>query len=299
MINRDCPICGGKPGERVITSRNDAGKLPFNELSKYFVGLRADQTFFEYKRCIKCKLCFAPQYFSADELELVYKNMPPNLVGDEQKIVEKTHKGYVKHIKKNIASANSLMELGADLGLVTGPVVSHFKINQGVLIEPNLDVRIELMDSVGNKAEFEVVNYLSDIKNNQLYDLFIGIHVIDHLLAPLQDLNFIRKKMKPDGKLFIVVHNQKSLLAKIMKSKWPPYCLQHPQIFDNQSIKNLLINSGFTNIRIKRTVNWIGLRNSLISLLSLLKIPHRFLSYLPNISIPIIVGNIIVSAEVH
>jgi hypothetical protein len=105
--------------------------------------------------------------------------------------------------------------------------------------------------------------------------------------------------MKPGGKLFIVVHNQKSLLAKIMKSKWPPYCLQHPQIFDNQSIKNLLINSGFTNIRIKRTVNWIGLRNSLISLLSLLKIPHRFLSYLPNISIPIIFGNIIVSAEVH
>jgi hypothetical protein len=299
MINRDCPICGGKPGESVITSRNDAGKLPFNDLSKYFVGLRADQTFFEYKRCAKCKLCFAPRYFSADELELVYKNMPPNLVGDEQKIVEKTHEGYVKHIKKNLASANSLMELGADLGLVTGPVVSHYKIAKGVLIEPNLDVRTELMDSVGNKDGFEVVDYLSDIKNDQVYDLFIGVHVIDHLLEPLQDLNLIRKKMKSGGKLFIVVHNQKSLLAKIMKSKWPPYCLQHPQIFDTKSIKNLLENTGFTNIRIKRTVNWIGLRNSLISLLSLLKIPHRFLSLLPNISIPIVFGNIIVSAEVN
>jgi hypothetical protein len=178
MITRDCPICGGKPGESVITSRNDAGKLPFNDLSKYFVGLRADQTFFEYKRCAKCKLCFAPRYFSADELELVYKNMPPNLVGDEQKIVEKTHEGYVKHIKKNLASANSLMELGADLGLVTGPVVSHYKIIKGVLIEPNLDVRTELMDSVGNKDGFEVVNYLSDIKDDQVYDLFIGVHVI-------------------------------------------------------------------------------------------------------------------------
>jgi hypothetical protein len=104
--------------------------------------------------------------------------------------------------------------------------------------------------------------------------------------------------MTSGAKLFIVVHNQKSLLAKIMRSKWPPYCLQHPQIFDKKSIKNLLINSGFINVSINRTVNWIGLRNSLISLLGLLKIPNGFLKLLPNISIPIVFGNIIISAEV-
>jgi hypothetical protein len=299
MISRNCPICGSVAGKSVIKSKNNAENLSFDELSNNFVGLRANQTFFEYKRCTKCNLCFSPLYFSAEELKLVYKSMPPNLVGDEQKIVEKTHEGYVKYIKKYLSSANSLIELGADLGLVTGPVVSHFKISKGVLIEPNLDVRTELMHSVENKSGIEVVNYLSEIKNDQMYDLFIGVHVIDHLLEPLHDLNLIRKKMRPGSKLFIVVHNQNSLLAKIMKSKWPPYCLQHPQIFDNRSIKNLLENSGFTNIRIKRTVNWIGIRNSLISLLSLLKIPHRFLSFLPNISIPIIFGNIIVSAELN
>lgn len=299
MISRNCPICGSSAGKSVIKSKNNAENLSFTELSKNFVGLRADQTFFEYKRCTKCYLCFAPRYFSADELELVYKNMPPNLVGDEQKIVEKTHEGYVKHIKKNLRSANSLIELGADLGLVTGPVVKHFKINNGILIEPNIDVRSELINSVENNSGFEVVSYLSEAKTNQKFDLFIGVHVIDHLLEPLNDLILIQNKMKSGGKLFIVVHNQKSLLAKIMKSKWPPYCLQHPQIFDKKSIKNLLINSGFTNININRTVNWIGLRNSLTSLLSLLKIPNRFLKLLPNISAPIIFGNIIISAEVE
>ena len=298
MINRNCPICGSSAGRSVIKSKNNAENLSFAELSKNFVGLRADQTFFEYKRCAKCNLCFAPRYFSADELELVYKNMPPNLVGDEQKIVEKTHEGYVKHIKKNLSSANALIELGADLGLVTGPVVKHFKINNGILIEPNLDVRADLVNSVENKSGFEVVNYLNEAKSDQRFDLFIGGHVIDHLLEPLKDLNLIQNKMTSGGKLFIVVHNQKSLLAKIMRSKWPPYCLQHPQIFDKKSIKNLLINSGFTNVSINRTVNWIGLRNSLISLLGLLKIPNGFLKLLPNVSLPIIFGNIIISAEV-
>ena len=298
MISRNCPICGGSAGKSIIKSKKNAENLSFVELSKNFVGLRADQTFFEYKRCAKCNLCFAPRYFSADELELVYRNMPPNLVGDEQKIVEKTHEGYVKHIKKNLSSANSLIELGADLGLVTGPVVKHFKINYGILIEPNIDVRDELINSVENKNGFEVVNYLSESKSGQKFDLFVGVHVIDHLLEPLKDLTLIQNKMTSGGKLFIVVHNQKSLLAKIMRSKWPPYCLQHPQIFDKKSINNLLINSGFTNISINRTVNWIGLRNSLTSLLSLLKIPNRFLKFLPNISVPIIFGNIIISAEV-
>jgi hypothetical protein len=298
MINRNCPICGSSAGKSVIKSRNNAENLTFAELSKNFVGLRADQTFFEYKRCAKCNLCFAPRYFSADELDLVYKNMPPNLVGDEQKIVEKTHEGYVKHIKKNLSSANSLIELGADLGLVTGPVVKHFNIKKGILIEPNLDVRTDLINSVENKSGFEVVNYLNEAKSDQKCDLFIGVHVIDHLLEPLKDLNLIQNKMTSGAKLFIVVHNQKSLLAKIMRSKWPPYCLQHPQIFDKKSIKNLLINSGFTNVSINRTVNWIGLRNSLISLLGLLKIPDGFLKFLPNVSLPIIFGNIIISAEV-
>ena len=298
MIKRNCPICGSSAGKSVIKSKNNAENLSFAELSMKFVGLRADQTFFEYKRCTKCNLCFAPQYFSAQELELVYKNMPPNLVGDEQKIVEKTHEGYVKHIKKNLNSSSSLIELGADLGLVTGPIVKHFNIKSGILIEPNLDVRTELVNSVENKNGFEVVNYLNDIKSDQKFDLFIGIHVIDHLLEPLKDLNFIKSKMISGGKLFIVVHNQKSLLAKIMRSKWPPYCLQHPQIFDKMSINNLLMSSGFTNVSINRTVNWIGLRNSLISLLGLLKIPNSFLKFLPNISVPIVFGNIIISAEV-
>ena len=299
MISRNCPICGNSAGKSVIKSKNNAENLSFAELSKNFVGLRADQTFFEYKRCEKCNLCFAPRYFSTEELELVYKNMPPNLVGDEQKIVEKTHDGYVKHIKKNLSSANSLIELGADLGLVTGPVVKHFDIKKGILIEPNLDVRTELINSVENKAGFEVVNYLNEAKSDQKFNLFIGVHVIDHLLEPLKDLNLIQNKMTSGGKLFIVVHNQKSLLAKIMRSKWPPYCLQHPQIFDKKSIKNLLISSGFINVSINRTVNWIGFRNSLISLLGLLKIPTGFLKLLPNISIPIVFGNIIISAEVE
>jgi hypothetical protein len=298
MINRKCPSCHSDPGKSIVKSKNDASGSTFEELKNNFVGLRGNQTFFEYHRCKQCYLCFAPRYFSDLELALVYKNMPPNLVGDDQIIVEKTHRAYAKYIVRNVDSPLSLLELGADLGLVTGPVVNDLKIMRGVLIEPNLEVRNQLKESIGYNDEFKVIDYLDDIQDSQTFDLFIGIHVLDHLLEPLEDLQIVRKKMNYGGKLFIVVHNQKSLLAKILRAKWPPYCLQHPQIFDRASISKLLINAGFKNIVIKRTTNYVGFQNIIQIFFTLFKINIKLLQYLPNFPFPIKLGNMIVSAEV-
>ena len=298
MINRKCPSCHGDPGKSIVKSINDASGSTFEDLKNNFVGLRVNQTFFEYHRCEQCNLCFAPKYFSDLELALVYKNMPPNLVGDDQIVVEKTHRAYAKYIMRNVDSPLSLLELGADLGLVTGPVVKDLKIMSGVLIEPNLDVRSQLKESIGYNDQFKVIDYLEDIQGAQTFDLFIGIHVLDHLLNPLEDLHTVREKMNHGGKLFIVVHNQKSLLAKALRSKWPPYCLQHPQIFDRASISKLLISAGFQNIVIKRTTNYVGFQNMIQIFFTLFKINIKLLQYLPNFPIPIKLGNMMVSAEV-
>lgn len=298
MINRKCPSCHGNPGKSIVKSKNDASDSTFEGLKDNFVGLRVNQTFFEYHRCEQCNLCFAPRYFSDLELALLYKNMPPNLVGDDQIIVEKTHRAYAKHIVRNMDSPLSLLELGADLGLVTGLVVNDLKIMRGVLIEPNLEVRSQLKESIGYNDQFKIIDYLEDIQDAETFDLFVGIHVLDHLLEPLEDLQTVCKKMNHEGKLFIVVHNQKSLLAKALRAKWPPYCLQHPQIFDQASISKLLINAGFKNVVIKRTTNYVGFRNIIRIFFTLFKIDIKLLRYLPNFAFPIKLGNMIVSAEV-
>jgi len=298
MISRNCPICNSSDSKTVVKSIRDPQAMPFEDLAKVFVGLRADQVFFEYKRCIKCELVYAPRYFSDVELANLYMHMPPNLVGDDMDVVEKTHKSYSKFISKYVKSARSLIEIGADLGLVTGEVVSKCGISSGVLIEPNKDVQDELHLSVGRKDSFEVVDYLGDVTDSKRFDVCIAVHVIDHLLQPLADLKTVRNLMNIDGQIFIVVHNQRSLLARIMGKKWPPYCLQHPQIFDPQSIAKLLIAAGFSDVSVSRTTNWLGLNHSITTLLTLIQVPTRLFRFIPNIAVPVKLGNMIVRAHV-
>lgn len=298
MISRNCPICNSSDSKTIEKSTHDPQIMTFDDLTKVFVGLRADQVFFEYKRCVNCELVYAPRYFSDVELTNLYVHMPPNLVGDDIGVVEKTHKSYSNFISKNVTSAKSLIEIGADLGLVTREVVSRSGISSGVLIEPNKDVQDALHESVGRKDSFQVVDYLSDVTDSKKFDLCIAVHVVDHLLHPLVDLKRVRNLMNPEGQIFIVVHNQRSLLARIMGKKWPPYCLQHPQIFDPQSIAKLLTAAGFSEVSVSRTTNWLGLNHSITTLLTLIHAPSRLFRFIPNIAIPVKLGNMIVRAHV-
>jgi hypothetical protein len=145
--------------------------------------------------------------------------------------------------------------------------------------------------------EFEIVNYLDESKLNGQYDLFIAVHVLDHLLDPYSDLLKINKSMKTGGKAFIVVHNQKSFLAKILGKKWPPYCLQHPQIFDMKSIEILLLKVGFYDVKISRTKNKVSIKNLIFMLFEILRMPSFLLRFVPDVSIGLYLGNILVSAR--
>ena len=154
----------------------------------------------------------------------------------------------------------------------------------------------ELFKSVGENPAFHVVDYLQDVVQKETYDVCIAVHVIDHLLDPLEDLIKVRKMMTSGGQIYVVVHNQRSLLAKLMGNRWPPYCLQHPQIFDPFSIEELLTQAGFSKISVSRTTNWLGLNHSLTTILKLLRIPSKILGWIPNVAVPIKLGNMMVSA---
>ena len=296
ISNRPCPICSTPNGELIVESNQNPQNISDKELGDLFVGLRANQSFFPYLRCKECQLCYNSNYFSQDALAKLYKNMPPNLVFDEERNVKETHKSYADYIISNHEYSESLIELGADSGFVTEKIISKFSINKGTIIEPNLEVR-PVLERILMGRDFEIVNYLDESKLNGQYDLFIAVHVLDHLLDPYSDLLKINKSMKTGGKAFIVVHNQKSFLAKILGKKWPPYCLQHPQIFDMKSIEILLSKVGFYDVKISRTKNKVSIKNLISMLFEILRMPSFLLRFVPDISIDLYLGNILVSAR--
>jgi hypothetical protein len=131
------------------------------------------------------------------------------------------------------------LEIGPDIGLVTRSVIDELKPNKVILIEPNISVHKELLSNSSASADVVLIDNVNDL-NNQSPDLIVGVHVYDHLLNPLEELIKLNSKSSNGAKIALVVHNEKSIIRKLLRKKWPPFCLQHPQLYNKKTIKQML-----------------------------------------------------------
>jgi len=297
-LRRNCPICGSTKISAKPSSfaKKPAEKMSWNEAKSYFIGLRNDQVFFSYFTCDECELLYCPWYFTQEQIAVLYSEMPDNTMGEDKSTVSKTQSAYAKWILQGNVSSQAYLEVGPDIGLVTRKVIEIQKPKRVSFIEPNLSVRNELLESVKGIESIEVVDFIENLENKD-FTLIVGVHVYDHLLDPIQDLKNIYTRAGSSAHLSIVVHNEKSVLRKVLKAKWPPFCLQHPQLYNPETLEMLLEKSGWTTCRIEKSTNWYHLKYFIGMGFSVLGIKEKVSRFLPDFEFPIRLGNIICLAQ--
>ena len=290
---RNCPICDMDTHSEIpeMASPKRAENLSWEQVKDLFVGLREEQSFFSYYRCTNCGLLYCPWYFSDQQLEILYSEMPDNLMGEDKSVISKTQSGYVKWLSKR-ATASNFMEIGPDIGLVSSAVDDTFDISESYLVEPNLAVHNQLSKSMPKALNVNVVEYLNQIATANS-DLVVGVHVYDHLLHPVKDLKELRSKSASNSNLVIVVHNEKSRLRYLMKKAWPPFCLQHPQLYNPKTLGLLLEKSGWQLVEVNKSTNWYKARHFAEMGLGVLGLPKGLSRIFPSIEIPLKLGNMI------
>lgn len=290
---RVCPICKEDKHSALpeISSPKRAEDLSWGEVKELFVGLRNEQTFFSYYRCTTCGLLYCPWYFSDQQLQILYAEMPDNLMGEDKSVISKTQSGYVKWLSKR-AKGQKFMEIGPDIGLVANSVDKSFEVIEAYLVEPNKAVHNQLSQSMPKTKNVNVVEYLNQISSAES-DLVIGVHVYDHLLHPVEDLIELRSKSSSDASLVIVVHNEQSRLRFLMIKAWPPFCLQHPQLYNPKTLGLLLSKSGWLLTEVKKSTNWYKARHFAEMGFGVLGLPKAISKIFPNIEIPLKLGNMI------
>jgi hypothetical protein len=270
--------------------------MTWQSVRESFIGFRKDQVFFSYYRCVECLLLFCPWYFSLGQLNTLYAQMPDNLLGEDKATASKTQAGYVNWFFKRVTTPESYLELGPDIGLVTHEVAELFKPKRLVLVEPNLGVHEELRSNAGAVEQIEIVEYLREIEADQ-FDLVVGIHVFDHLIEPMADLESLASKSRTGAHLGLVVHNEGSILRKIIAKKWPPFCLQHPQLYNSSSLRSMLDAGGWRLIETAGSTNYFHLNHIAEMGFGILGIPKNIAKLVPRIETPINLGNMIAFAE--
>jgi hypothetical protein len=287
---RKCPVCAGEEAEGPeVTSDPPAEELPLETLRSYWSGFFKEKIFFSYYRCSDCKLLFCKYYLDVPKLGELYQQMSDNTAGVSVDCLKKSQENYFKILQKHSPPAGNFMELGPDIGLFTDFCVKEGNFSHFWLFEPNQAVHPQLREVVKGKSHTlstEMMNY-GEIPDQSL-SLVVMVHVLDHLLAPKQVLEKFYQKMKPGAILMAVSHDESSWLAKFMKHRWPPYCLQHPQLFNPSSIKTLMEIDGYKILEITKTYNYFpalyllkhafwaaGIRGISIPDTNLLKIPLK------------------------
>jgi hypothetical protein len=190
--------------------------------------------------------------------------------------LRRTQRGYFDILKSRVRMENGYMELGPDVGLFTQWCVREGAFDAYWLFEPNEAV-LPALDAAMNGTVYRVVHDMGDFSS--VPDRSVGagvmIHVLDHMLRPLESLKEIRRKLVPGGKLLIVTHNEASLLRYVSGRRWPPFCLQHPQIFSPASIRALLREAGFGDIVVAPTKNYFPVQFLVLQMLWIFGIRAR------------------------
>lgn len=258
FISRMCPVCGNRPPRQAaICSKVRAESLPFDALIPHWNGFFKDKTFFSYARCEQCGLLFAPVFFNPAQLERLYAQMPPNMAEVPLEALRRTQRGYFNALRKHSALKGSYLEVGPDIGLFAENCVREGQFNEYWLFEPNHSILAELSEVVAGTnyhISHDMLGF-SDVPDNSVAAA-VMIHVLDHLLDPVATLRELREKLAPNSRLLLVTHDESSLLRRLFGSRWPAFCLQHPQIYSAKTMRTLLAAAGFNTLQQIKSRNY-------------------------------------------
>lgn len=298
FIHRTCPVCRGDAASGpVVSSEIDTLSLSFDELRQYWYGFFKEKAFFPYYRCKNCRTLYCREYFDTGGLIELYRNMPENMSDVPADAISRTQRGYFEVLKKFSAFRGGYLEIGPDTGTFTG-YCADGGFDKFYLFEPNEAVHEKLRGTVSGR-HYGIYNDMFDYGAvpDGAISTCVMIHVLDHILEPAEMLKELRKKMMKSGSiLFIVTHDESSLLARVVKGKWPAYCLQHPQLFSPPSMKALMGAAGYGIIKVVKSYNYFPLMYLIKHLLWAAGLKSLPVPAGGMIQLPLKLGNIITIA---
>jgi SAM-dependent methyltransferase len=296
FLERDCPMCGSGAALSEMQAPMRAEWMTPEQLRPYWSGLFKERSFFSYHRCLDCGLLYNPVFFDQRQLADLYSSMAPNMDLVASDAIAATQRGYFERAAARGGLGGGYLEIGPDVGYVVAEAARRGSFDHFWLFEPNRDVHDVLRVAAnGRPATLRAdMEDLSAVPDGSV-GLAVMIHVLDHLLDPIAMLRQIRAKLRPGGTLMIVTHNEQSLLRRAMGKRWPPFCLQHPVLFNPGTITALLDRAGYDRVAVERSRNYFPIdflaRQTAWSVgVKLAQVP------LPSVSIGLRLGNMLTLA---
>jgi len=223
-----------------------------SDISLYTNQLRFDQQA-DVLRCSHCSLIYLDQnsfQFPSDFYETQYHqtyltHVDPEIL-DPEKYYQKMKKAsaiWVNKIKEMLSGTETVLDIGCSTGhLLTGIQESAAKVF-------GHELSLKEVEFCQKKLGLDVDNKpLEKRFSPETFDLITLIFVLEHIGDPFSFLKELRKYLKPDGKLVIVVPNVLDPLVSlydIENFRKFYFCIEHLFYYSPKTLERTLAQAGY------------------------------------------------------
>ena len=288
---RLCPICGSTKAKYKIESNFDYTKL--NDFS-FSSRKMPEYMHFRLSCCGNCDLLYVSDIPQLDWIKTNYDSAGFDTT-IESYCASLTYCVWLEEILTKIPSPLSALDIGAGDGQfliqlkkrgfnkLYGIEPSRAPIEKAA---PEIKPNIHCGFFDGKELEKESVS------------LVTCFQALEHVDQPRKVIQDVFALLKPGGAIYLAVHNYRALMSKLLRTKSPIYDVEHLQLFSPESLRYLLRECGFTNIKMASLKNRYPLKYWLkLSPINLdfKKIAMKFIQrlHVANIVLPFWPGNTI------
>ena len=244
LISRACPICELESTNLHLEENFHPEKL--NEFS--FASRKEPEPFnMRLYLCENCDLLYANPALSQSVVYHEYENASFDS-STEAAYAARTYAKYLPQ-KKIINSA-------LDIGTGGGDFLFELQKN-GVTdlhgIEPSSAAIATANKSV--KPFIKQGFFDKNLYDAAQFDLVSCFQTLEHVFDPLKLSRDVHSILKNDGRFYVVSHNFRGQVNRVMGKKSPIYDIEHLQLFSPKSLRILLETAGFRNIEVFSIIN--------------------------------------------
>ncbi len=227
------------------------------KVSDYVVGVRGEWDLFRCQN-MNCELIFVFPQPTESQLTSYYQNY----ITHETPVFDETHhnqsfglKAWLKnsaaHRRRELiflddCKKGKVLEIGCGNGTNLVKLRNHGWDVVGQEIDPPAVAQARKLGIHVYDASMEQIDL------EQKFDAIILVHVIEHLLHPLEMLHEVRKHLAPKGRLVLITPNPKSWGFRLFRRFWLPLAQPfHVRLYDLTALHKLIQQAGFKALKLQ------------------------------------------------
>lgn len=238
-LRQNCPLCGSPHFNLLYPST-----LKKKDLNATVFSARRlpDRVHGSVIRCSKCGLVRTLEIISELKLKqlyskshFTYESLTSNLV--------KTYSPLIRRAAKRLKTKRAFLEIGCGNGFMLEEA-KKIGFSKVFGIEPSRHAVEQANNSI--KKEIVVDMLRPGLFPARTFDLIAAFQVFDHIAEPNNFLKNCYNFLAPGGILLLMNHDVEAISAKILREKNPIVDIEHPYLYSQKTISQILEKNGFS-----------------------------------------------------